>query len=85
LLAIAGVLSARADQVAIAWAGTHGAVPIIGPRSLAQLTSNLSALALEISAEQLGRLDTVRGIGPSAPARKPVPWASGEMALRAVA
>ena len=82
---IAGVLGASADQVAIAWAGTHGAVPMIGPRSLAQLTSNLGALALGLSAEQLGRLDAVSGIGPSAPARKPVPWASDERARRAVA
>ena len=74
-----------ADQVAIAWAGTHGAVPMIGPRSLAQLTSNLGALALGLSAEQLGRLDTVSGVGPSAPARKLVPWASDERVRRAVA
>jgi aryl-alcohol dehydrogenase-like predicted oxidoreductase len=85
VLDIAGVLGASADQVAIAWAGTHGAVPMIGPRSLAQLTSNLGALALGLSAEQLGRLDTVSGIGPSAPARKLVPWASDERARRAVA
>jgi aryl-alcohol dehydrogenase-like predicted oxidoreductase len=85
VLAIAAELGASADQVAIAWAGTHGAVPMIGPRSLAQLTSNLGALALGLSAEELGRLDTVSGIGPSAPARKPVPWASDERARRAVA
>ena len=45
VLAIAGELDVSADQVAIAWAGTHGAVPMIGPRSLTQLTSNLGALA----------------------------------------
>jgi len=62
VLAIAGELGVRADQVAIAWAGTHGAVPMIGPRSLTQLSSNLGALALELSAEHLDRLDTVSGI-----------------------
>jgi aryl-alcohol dehydrogenase-like predicted oxidoreductase len=46
VLAIAGELGVSADQVAIAWAGSHGAVPMIGPRSLTQLTSNLGALAL---------------------------------------
>jgi len=84
VLAIAGELDVSADQVAIAWSGTHGAVPMIGPRSLAQLTSNLGALALELSAEQLGRLDTASGVD-AAPARKPVPWPSDERALRAVA
>lgn len=85
VLAIAGKLGASADQVAIAWAGSHGAVPMIGPRSLAQLTSNLGALSLDLSAEQLSQLDAASGIDPSAPARKPVPWASDERALRVVA
>jgi aryl-alcohol dehydrogenase-like predicted oxidoreductase len=85
VLAIAAELGASADQVAIAWAGTHGAVPMIGPRSLAQLTSNLGALALGLSAEQLGRLDTVSSVGPSTPARKTVPWGSDERVRRAVA
>jgi aryl-alcohol dehydrogenase-like predicted oxidoreductase len=76
VLAIASELGVSADQVAIAWAGTHGAVPMIGPRSLSQLTSNLGALALELSAEQLSRLDSVSSIDPSAPARKQVAWAS---------
>jgi aryl-alcohol dehydrogenase-like predicted oxidoreductase len=30
-------------------------------------------------------LDTVSGVGPSAPARKPVPWTSDERTRRAVA
>jgi aryl-alcohol dehydrogenase-like predicted oxidoreductase len=85
VLAIAAELGASADQVAIAWAGTHGAVPMIGPRSLAQLTSNLGALALGLSAEQLGRLDTVSGVGSSATARRIVPWGSDERTRRAVA
>lgn len=41
--------------------------------------------ALGLSAEHLGRFDAVSGSGPSAPARKPVPWASDERARRAVA
>jgi len=85
VLAVAGELGVSADQVAIAWAGTHGAVPMIGPRSLTQLSSNLGALALELSPEHLDRLDTVSGIDPSAPKRKPVPWASDEKSVRAVA
>lgn len=46
VLAIAEELGASPDQVAIAWAASHGAVPMIGPRSLAQLTSNLGGLRL---------------------------------------
>ena len=48
VLDIAGELGASPGQVAIAWAGTHGAVPIIGPRSPAQLADNLGALPLEL-------------------------------------
>jgi aryl-alcohol dehydrogenase-like predicted oxidoreductase len=73
VLAIAGELGVSADQVAIAWAGSHGAVPMIGPRSLAQLTSNLGALAVEFSAQQLERLDTVSSLDPDGPKRTPVP------------
>ncbi len=49
----------RTDQVAIAWASTHGTVPMIGPRSLDQLRSNLGATTLELSWEHVGRLDAV--------------------------
>lgn len=62
VLAIAEELGASADQVAIAWAGTHGAVPMIGPRTLEQLRSNLGALALSLSAEQLDRLDAISSV-----------------------
>ncbi|BES85192.1 oxidoreductase [Pectobacterium araliae] len=79
VLAIADELGVNAGQVAIAWAGTHGAVPIIGPRSLTQLTDNLAALELELSTEQIARLDAVSSLDPSVPARKTVAWASGDI------
>lgn len=69
VVAIAGELGVSAGQVALAWAGTHGAVPIIGPRSLDQLTDNLGALSLELSAEQINCLDSVSSLLPSAPLR----------------
>jgi aryl-alcohol dehydrogenase-like predicted oxidoreductase len=72
VLAIAAELGASAGQVAIAWAGTHGAVPIIGPRSVSQLADNLGALPLDLSAEQISRLDAVSSLQPAAPARKPM-------------
>ena len=75
VLSIAGELGVSASQVAIAWAGTHGAVPIIGPRSLQQLSDNLGALTVELSPEQLNRLDSVSSLAPSAPARPPILWA----------
>lgn len=78
VISIANELGVSPGQVAIAWAGTHGAVPIIGPRSLAQLTDNFGALSLELSTEQISRLDTVSSLMPSAPTRTPVPWAVGD-------
>ena len=85
VLAIAGELGVSADQVAIAWAGTHGAVPMIGPRSLAQLTSNLGAIAIELSSDQLDKLDSASSLDASAPVRKPVPWASNAKAPNTIA
>lgn len=83
VIAIAGEIGASAGQVAIAWAGTHGAVPIIGPRSMTQLTDNLGALLLELSSEHISRLDTASILTPSTPARTVIPWA--ESADRIVA
>ena len=79
VLNIAGELGVSAGQVAIAWAGTHGSIPIIGPRSLVQLTDNLGALSLELSAEHISRLDAVSSLDPLIPARTPVPWATGDI------
>ncbi|HEX7854408.1 MAG TPA: aldo/keto reductase [Sphingobium sp.] len=78
VLAIAGEHGVSADQIAIAWAGTHGAVPMIGPRSLNQLSSNLGALSIELSEEQIARLDSVSAPDPSAPARIPATLPSEE-------
>ncbi len=69
VLDIAEELGATPGQVAIAWAGTHGSVPIIGPRSLAQATDNLGALAISLSSEQIERLDAVSALGEATPAR----------------
>lgn len=74
VLDIASEHGVSAGQVAIAWAGTHGAVPIIGPRSLSQLSDNLGALALSLSDEQINRLDTVSNLISSVPGRAPVAW-----------
>ncbi|GGD89443.1 aldo/keto reductase [Caballeronia grimmiae] len=58
VLRIAEEIHASPDQVAIAWAAQRGALPIVGPRTMTQLTSNLGAATLTLSAEQLARLDS---------------------------
>ncbi|MFT2214308.1 aldo/keto reductase [Rhizobium giardinii] len=40
-------------------------------RSLTQLTSNLGAITIELSSEQLDRLDSASSLDPSAPVRNP--------------
>jgi aryl-alcohol dehydrogenase-like predicted oxidoreductase len=62
VLATAAELNASADQVAIAWAGRHGAIPMIGPRTLAQLKSNLGAISVDLSDESLAVLDQVSAL-----------------------
>lgn len=57
VLAVAAELGATPDQVAIAWLLTRDVQPLLGPRTLAQLQSNLGALQITLSAEQRGRLD----------------------------
>ncbi len=69
VIAIADELHASPDQVAIAWAGSHGAVPMIGPRSMAHLASNLGALDVVLTDEQSRRLDAVSATS-QAPARQ---------------
>lgn len=72
VLAIAGERGVSPDQVAIAWAGARDAVPMIGPRSLEQIRSNLGATALSLKAEEIGRLDSVSaltGAGEAEPLR----------------
>lgn len=74
VLAIAAELNISPSQVAIAWSGSHGTTPILGPRSLAQLTDNLGALSVSLSSEQLGRLDKVSCIASLPSVRLPTSW-----------
>ncbi|WP_076505814.1 aldo/keto reductase [Pseudacidovorax sp. RU35E] len=57
VLDVAAELHATPDQVAIAWLLGRDVQPLLGPRTLAQLQSNLGALQITLSAEQRGRLD----------------------------
>ncbi|MHA3060772.1 aldo/keto reductase [Acinetobacter sp. ANC 4636] len=72
VLSIAGELNASADQVAIAWAGTHGTIPIIGPKSLQQAESNLGAIDVVLSLDQIQLLDSVSQIITSDQTRIPI-------------
>jgi aryl-alcohol dehydrogenase-like predicted oxidoreductase len=73
VLAIAQETGTGADQVAIAWAASHGAVPMIGPRTLTQCVSNLAALDLALSPEQLARLDVASAADPMQTSRDAAP------------
>ncbi|WP_440779197.1 aldo/keto reductase [Pseudomonas syringae] len=77
VLDIAAELGVSASQVAIAWAGTHGAIPIIGPRSQEQIGDNLGALALTLADEQIQRLDAVSSLDPTAAPRSAFDWSDG--------
>ena len=80
VLAVAAELGVSAGQVAIAWAGTHGAVPIIGPRSVAQLGDNLAAIHAPLSAAQIARLDAVSDLLPPPAPRRAQTWGQGDAA-----
>lgn len=66
VLAIAAEIGASPDHVAIAWAMEHGVVPMIGPRNVAQLASNLGAINVALTPEQVSRLDDVSAL-PTSP------------------
>ncbi|MHA6688742.1 aldo/keto reductase [Mesorhizobium sp. A556] len=62
LIEVASESDVTPGEVAIAWVAAKGALPIIGPRTLAQLEANLAAAKVKLSAEQIGRLDEVSAI-----------------------
>jgi aryl-alcohol dehydrogenase-like predicted oxidoreductase len=63
VVAIAGEVGCAPAQVAIAWHRARPAppllVPIVGARTVEQLTTNLGALDVALTTDQLDRLDTV--------------------------
>jgi aryl-alcohol dehydrogenase-like predicted oxidoreductase len=63
VVAIAEEAGATPAQVAIAWvrAQPWRVVPIVGARTEAQLRENLGALEVELSSDQLGRLEAASG------------------------
>jgi aryl-alcohol dehydrogenase-like predicted oxidoreductase len=63
---IAGETGKTPAQVALAWTLTNPAVtaPVLGVRTLAQLEDNLGSLQVDLSHDQLARLDTVSRVTP---------------------
>lgn len=85
VLAIAAERGASPDQVAIAWAAARQAVPMIGPRTLDQAKSNLGAVTLNLSPDDIVRLDTVSGPPRSVDAASANPRSDAIVPARAVA
>ncbi len=73
VIAIAAEVGATPSQVSVAWlrhrgAGSAGAhIPIIGPRTVAQLDDYLAAIQVQLSSEQVERLTAVSDIVLGAP------------------
>jgi len=67
LIAISEETGANAGEVAIAWVAAKGLLPIIGPRTVTQLESNLAAAKISLTSEQIAKLDEVSAIAPVFP------------------
>ena len=73
LLAIAKEVNRSATEVAIAWLlhkarlSTTALIPILGPRTYEQLAGSLGALEVNLSQEQIGRLDETSQIALGTP------------------
>jgi aryl-alcohol dehydrogenase-like predicted oxidoreductase len=64
---VARETGSNSGRVAIAWVSAKGALPIIGPRTRAQLDDNVAAADLRLSADQLGRLDEASAVSMGFP------------------
>jgi aryl-alcohol dehydrogenase-like predicted oxidoreductase len=62
LIAVAHDAGVTPSEIAIAWVAAKGSLPIIGPRTVAQLENNLAAAKVTLSPEQIARLDEVSAI-----------------------
>jgi aryl-alcohol dehydrogenase-like predicted oxidoreductase len=62
LITIAKEAGVTPGEIAIAWVAAKGSLPIIGPRTLAQLENNLGATKVKLTPEQISRLDEVSAI-----------------------
>ena len=54
-------------EVAIAWVAAKGCLPIVGPRTFAQLEANLTSASLTLSTAQMAQLDEVSALPSTYP------------------
>lgn len=62
LIAVSAEVGVTPGETAIAWVAAKGSLPIIGPRTLLQLEGNLAAAKVNLTPEQIGRLDDVSAL-----------------------
>lgn len=62
LIAVAEEIGENPGRVAIAWVSAKGVLPVIGPRTRAQLDDNLAATSLKLSDDHIRRLDEVSAV-----------------------
>jgi aryl-alcohol dehydrogenase-like predicted oxidoreductase len=62
VVAIAEENGVKPTQVSLAWMATRGVIPILGPRTPAQLTENLGATNVTLTKEQVARLDAASAV-----------------------
>jgi aryl-alcohol dehydrogenase-like predicted oxidoreductase len=62
LIAVAKEAGVTPSEIAIAWVAAKGSLPIIGPRTLAQLENNLAAAKVRLSPDEIARLDEVSAL-----------------------
>lgn len=67
LIAVSQEKGVTPGEVAIAWVAAKGAFPIIGPRSLKHLESNLASTKVTLAPEDIARLDRVSALPPVFP------------------
>lgn len=67
LIAVADEVGVTPGEIAIAWVAAKGSLPIIGPRTVAQLEGNLAATEANLSPEQITRLDEASLLPPVFP------------------
>ena len=67
VIAVAAESGVTPSEVAIAWVASKNVLPIIGPRTVAQLKNNLAASKLALSRDQIVRLDDASRLAPVFP------------------
>ncbi|MDF2698413.1 MAG: aldo/keto reductase [Labilithrix sp.] len=67
VLSVAEEVGKTPGQVALAWVASKGVLPILGPRTAAQLDDNLGAAHVRLGVEQIERLDRASAISSGFP------------------